>query len=55
MRRIKATMFAIVAIIIALFIIARAGDIGDPWVFSLVVVVIIVMIVISLIRTWLRF
>ncbi len=55
MRRIKATIFAIVAIIIALFIMTRAGEMGAPWVFSLVAVVIIVMIVISLIRTWLRF
>jgi hypothetical protein len=55
MRRIKATIFAIVAIIIALFIIAQAGEIGAPWIFSLVAIVIIVMIAISLIRTWLRF
>ncbi len=55
MRRINATMFAIVATIIALFIIARAGDIGAPWIFSLVAAVIIVIIIISLIRTWLRF
>lgn len=55
MRRIKATVFAIVAIIIALFIMTRAGDIGASWQFSLVAVVIIVVIVISLIRTWLRF
>ena len=55
MRRIKETAFAIVAIIIALFIIARAGDIGAPLQFSLVAVIIIAIIVISLIRTWLRF
>ena len=55
MRRIKATAFSIVAIIIALFIMARAGDIGAPLQLSLVAVVIIAIIIISLIRTWLRF
>jgi membrane protein implicated in regulation of membrane protease activity len=55
MRRIKATVFAIVAIIIAFFILAQASDIGAPFQFSLVAVVIIAIIVISLIKTWLRF
>ncbi len=54
MRRIKATAFAIVAIIIVLFIMVQAGNIGVPWQFSLVAIVIIGLIVLSLIRTWLR-
>ncbi len=54
MRRIKATAFTIVAIIIVLFIMSQAGNIGVPWQFSLVATVIIGIIVISLIRTWLR-
>lgn len=37
MGRIKATVFAIVAIIV-LFIIARAGDMEAPWPLSLVAV-----------------
>lgn len=55
MRRIKATAFAIVSIIIVLYIMVQAGDIGVPWQFNLVAIVIIGIIVISLIRSWLRF
>jgi len=55
MRRIKATVFSIVAIIIAFFIMAQAGDLGAPFPFILVALVIIAIIVISLIKTWLRF
>jgi hypothetical protein len=54
MRRIRATAFAIVAIIIVLFIMAQAGNIGVPWQLILVATAIIGMIIISLIRTWLR-
>ena len=54
MRRIKATAFAIVAIIIVLFIMAEAVNIGVPRQFSLVAIFIVGMIIISLIRAWLR-
>ena len=54
MRRIKATAFAIIALIIVLYIVAQAGNMGVPWQFSLVALIIIGLIVISLIRTWLR-
>jgi hypothetical protein len=54
MRRVTATVFGIVSIIIVLFILTQAGEIGAPWPFALVAAAIIILIVISLIRTWLR-
>lgn len=54
MRRILATVYSITAIIVVVFIMNQAGNIGVPWEFNLVVLAIIVMIVIGLIRTWLR-
>jgi hypothetical protein len=54
MRRIKATFFSIITIIVALFIVTQAGEIGAPWPFTLVAIAIIILILISLIRTWLR-
>jgi len=54
MRRVKATIFSIITIIVVLFIITQAGEIGAPWPFTLVAIVIIILILISLIRTWLR-
>jgi hypothetical protein len=49
-----ATLFAISAIIVVLFIRTQAGNIGVPWEFNLVIVATIGIIVIGLIRTWLR-
>jgi hypothetical protein len=49
-----ATVFAISAIIVVLFIMIQAGNIGVPWEFNLVILVTIVIIVIGLIRTWFR-
>jgi hypothetical protein len=47
-------MFAIFAIIFVLFIKTQAGNIGVPWEFNLVILLTIGIIVIGLIRTWLR-
>jgi len=54
MRRIFATVFSITAILIVLFISNQAGNIGVPWEFNLVIIAMIAIIVIGLIRTWLR-
>jgi len=49
-----ATVYAISVIIVVFFIMTQAGNIGVPWEFNLVILVTIVIIVIGLIRTWLR-
>jgi hypothetical protein len=49
-----ATLFAISAIIVVLFIMTQAGNIGVPWEFNLVIVATIGVIVIGLVRIWLR-
>ena len=54
MRRVRATIFSIIAIIVTLFIVSQAGEIGAPWPFTFIAAVIIIFIVISLVRTWLR-
>jgi hypothetical protein len=54
MRRIQATIFSIISLIIVFFIMSQAGEMGAPWPFTLVAIVMIIFIIISLIRTWLR-
>jgi hypothetical protein len=54
MRKIRVTIFSIIAIIVTLFIVTQAGEIGAPWPFTLVAVAIIILIILSLVRTWLR-
>ena len=54
MRRIVNTLFAIVAIVIVIFIITQAQNIGAPLIFTAVGIFMIIIIVISAIRTWLR-
>ena len=54
MRRIIATVFAITSIIVVLFIMNQAGNIGVPWEFNLIILATIGIIVIGLVRTWLR-
>jgi len=54
MRRIKATVFSIISIIIVMFILAQAGEIGAPWPITLLAIVIIILVLFSLVRTWLR-
>ncbi|MDG6223253.1 MAG: hypothetical protein QCH99_08335 [Candidatus Bathyarchaeota archaeon] len=54
MRRILATVFSITAILVVLFILNQAGNIGIPWEFNLLIIASIGIIIIGLIRTWLR-
>ena len=54
MRRIFATVFSITAILVVLFISSQAGNIGVPWEFNLIIIATIVIIIIGLIKTWLR-
>jgi hypothetical protein len=49
-----ATAYAIIAILVVLFIMNQAGNIGVPWEFNLVILFTIGIIIIGLIRTWLR-
>jgi hypothetical protein len=49
-----ATIYAITAVIVIIFILNQAGNIGVPWEFILIAVVAIVMVIFGLIRTWLR-
>jgi len=54
MRTIRITIFSIIAIAILLFIVTQVGEMGAPWFFTLVAIVIVVLILFSLIRAWLR-
>ncbi|MEJ2126272.1 MAG: hypothetical protein P8X84_01960 [Candidatus Bathyarchaeota archaeon] len=54
MRRIFATLFSVTAILVVLFIMNQAGNMGVPGEFNLLIVVTIVIIVMGLIRIWLR-
>jgi hypothetical protein len=54
MRRIANTVFAIIAIAIVIFIMAQAQNTGAPWIFTAVGILVIILIVFSMIRTWLR-
>ena len=54
MRRIIATVFSVTAILVVLFIMNQAGNIGVPWEFNLIIIATIAIIIIGLIRTWLR-
>lgn len=54
MRRITITVFGIFAIIVILYIRARASQMPAPFmIFNLVTLIMIIMIVISIIRAWL--
>ena len=58
MRRILATVFSITAILVVLFIMNQAGNMGVSSEFNLLIIVTVVatiiIIAIGLIRTWLR-
>ncbi len=54
MRRIKTTIIAIVAIIILMFMIAQTSNVGAPWIFTIVVIFMIILICANVIRVWLR-
>jgi len=54
MRRIINTLFAIVAIAIIIFIMTQTQNTGAPWIFTAVGISMIIIIAVSIIRTWLR-
>lgn len=54
MRRITTTLFAIFAIILVVFTTTQTNNIGAPWIFTAAGIFMIVLIVISIIRVWLR-
>ncbi len=54
MRRIFATLFGIVAIGMIVFTLIQAQNMGAPWMFTAVGMLMIIGIVISVIRAWLR-
>jgi hypothetical protein len=54
MRRIKTTLFAVVAIAAIIFTVTQAQNMGAPWMFTAFGVLMIIVIVISVIRVWLR-
>lgn len=47
-------MFAVVAIAVTLFVMVQAQSIDAPWVFNAFGVLMIAVIIISIIRAWLR-
>jgi len=54
MRRIVTTLFGIVAIAMVIFIMIQAQNVGAPWMFTAAGILMIIGIVISVIRAWLR-
>ncbi len=48
------TMFALVAVVIVVFMITQAQNAGAPWIFTAFGILMIVGIVISMLRVWLR-
>lgn len=54
MRRIMNTLFALVAIVMVVFMITQAQSAGAPWMFTAFGILMIVGIVISVLRVWLR-
>jgi hypothetical protein len=54
MRRIKTTAFGVIVIAVLVFMITEAQSIGAPWIFIAVAIFMIVLIVISVVRAWLR-
>lgn len=49
-----ATIYAISAVIVIIFILNQAGNMGVPWEFNLIAMVAIVMVIFGVIRIWLR-
>ena len=54
MGRIVNTLFAIVVIAVVIFIMVQAQNMGVPWIFTAVGILMIIIIAFSIIRTWLR-
>ena len=54
MRRVTGTIFAVIAIIVVLFIRGQALAMGAPPIFSWVPILMILLIIVGVVRTWLR-
>ncbi len=54
MRRIKATLFGVVTIAVIIFTMIQAQNMGAPWMFTAFGILMIIVIVVSVIRAWLR-
>jgi hypothetical protein len=54
MRRVTGTIFAVIAIIVVLFIRSQALAMGAPPIFSWVPILMILLIIVGVVRTWLR-
>lgn len=54
MRRIVTTLSAVVAIVMVIFTMTQAQNIGAPWMFTAVGILMIIGIVVSVVRVWLR-
>jgi hypothetical protein len=54
MRRVKTTLFSIISIAVIIYIVTQAQSIGAPWIFTAAGIFMIIVIVISVIRAWLR-
>jgi hypothetical protein len=54
MRRVTGTIFAVIAIIVVIFIRSQALAMGAPPIFSWVPILMILLIIVGVVRTWLR-
>ena len=54
MRRITTTLFGVVAIAVIIFTIIQAQNMGVPGMFNTFAILVIIVIVVSVIRAWLR-
>lgn len=54
MYRIRSTLIAVIAMIIVLFVRSQAAQMGFAGIFNIVTVLMIVLIIFGLIRTWFR-
>jgi hypothetical protein len=54
LRRLKTTLFAAVAVVAVIYIMTQAQNIGAPWFFTAFGIFMVVVIVVSVIRAWLR-
>ncbi len=54
MYRIRSTLIAVIAMIILLFVRSQAAQMGFGGIFNIVTILMIVLIIFNLIRTWFR-
>jgi hypothetical protein len=54
MRRVTGTIFAVIARLVVIFIRSQALAMGAPPIFSWVPILMILLIIVGVVRTWLR-